>query len=962
MARRRAGHPGLLEGDEESAARSMPPPSIRGLAPIDDADTPPRTYEHARGEEDEAVRQGRIAASFEGSGDSFRIGLALSGGGIRSATFSLGVIQALARARRLTAIDYLSTVSGGGYIGGWLTAWIHRKGLDRVQNTLSRERSSTFVEAPEIAWLRRYSNYLAPKLGLLSADSMTLVATWTRNVLLNLVVVISMIALLTLLPRLLLEPVMYLVAHRREEVGYAAMWCAFFLFPLAISFNLMLAARRRPGAAPNWWSTTGGVFAAVLIPGMVTTVLASIAIFNVPSGNGYDALGLAVAAAILLIVAGVLWAPWSLGHNGSFGVMAKEGLVFGLAYVGALVTGLALLKLFTGIVIPTAGGKVEGAANLLTFGPPALLVTFGVAGSVIVGLVGRVYEERTREWWGRMNAWFVTLGLAWLALFLLSFYVSPVLRWAQAHSDSWAAGLAGAGWLGTLVTTLLAPKPDAKASAWSRWAVKGMNLLATIAVAGFFIAVAAAVWFSLAALSDAPRASPMGEQGRVAAPLADFVTASFSEQTAVVHSVVPKDGVRQGFLWGLFDNLRLDTTLALALGCLVLFVLFGFRVDVNKFSLHDLYKNRLIRCYLGASRQEARRAHPFTGFDEKDDVGLVDLQESGVEVRRGEGRNPPVRPVHLLNAALNLTQGDNLAWQERKAASFSMSPYYCGYTLGPSTGDARRSRAISPDAPPGEGYRPSAGWASHDGGDRRFTLGMAIATSGAALSSNRGRGTTAALAFLTTVFNVRLGRWSPNPRARGQAWRVSGPRFAPWSLILELFGYSNEARTHVHLSDGGHFDNTGVYELVRRRCGIVVLVDAAADPERSLDDLANLVRKCRVDFGADICLPLEAFQSPAAAGGSMTGHAFGKIHYAGEDKPADLVVIKPTALALKSLAVDVFSYGKRHASFPQQPTADQFFDESQFESYRTLGERIAEDCLTDALCPTQLAWSPAPRR
>lgn len=943
MARDDGGRPGLPDGEVAPAQAAKPMPSIRGAAPVDDDETPPRTFEHAKGEEAEAIRQGRVAASV---GDGPLIGLALSGGGIRSATFCLGVIQALARAKKLTAIDYLSTVSGGGYIGGWLTAWIHRKGLDRVQNTLSRPRSEQFVEAPEIAWLRRYSNYLAPNLGLLSADSMTLVATWTRNVLLNLVVVVSMIALLLLLPRLLLEPVMSLVAKRRAEVGYAAVWCAFFLFPLAISFNLMLAARRKRGAAPNWWSTTGGVFAAVLIPGMITTVLASIAIFSVSSDKGYDAIGLAIGAGILLVVAGLLWVPWSIGHNnGQLGVVLKEAAIFGLAYAGALVTGLALLRLFARIVVPTSHCEVEGAANLLTFGPPALLVTFGVSGSVIVGLVGRVYEERTREWWGRMNAWFVALGLAWLALFLLSFYVPAVLRWAQAHSDSWAAGLAGAGWLGTLITTLLAPKPDAKASAWSRWAVKGLDLLATVAVAGFFVAVAAGVWLSLAALSDVPRASPASGYGHVAAPLIDFVTASFVEQAGVVAASVP-----------ILEQLRLDMTWTLAFACLALFVLFGFRVDVNKFSLHDLYKNRLIRCYLGASCQESRRAHPFTGFDEKDDVGLVDLQESGVEVRKGEARNPPVRPVHLLNAALNLTQGDNLAWQERKAASFSMSPYYCGYSLGPSTGDARRSRAISPDAPPGEGYRPSSGWASQDGGDRRFTLGMAIATSGAALSSNRGRGTTAALAFLTTVFNVRLGRWSPNPRARGQAWRVSGPRFAPWSLILELFGYSNEARTHVHLSDGGHFDNTGVYELVRRRCNIVVLVDAAADPERSLDDLANLVRKCRVDFGADIRLPLEAFQSSAAVGGSIAGHAFGKIYYSGRDQAADLVVIKPTVLALKSLEVDVFSYGKRHASFPQQPTADQFFDESQFESYRTLGERIAEDCLKDGGCPERLAW------
>lgn len=947
------------------------------LSGTPDERTPPRTFAHVKAAEDEAIRLARAdqltrearkkghppSAHAEGAIEPGHVGLALSGGGIRSATFCLGVIQALARARKLTAIDYLSTVSGGGYIGGWLSAWVYRKGLDRVQNTLARPaQPGVFVEAPEIAWLRRYSNYLAPRLGLLSADSMTLVTTWVRNVLLNLVVVISLLAIVVLLPRLLLEPAMVGIATRREEMSYTAAWFGFFLFPLAISFNLMRSMRGGRDAQATWMNTTGGVFTVVLIPGMLTTVLASIALFNPGPAGGVDALSLAAGASVLLALAGLVWVPRQLWQSeGRVRPVLSQAGIFALAYAGALVAGLALLELFTRIVVPTSYGEVEQAANLLTFGPPALLITFGVSGSVIVGLVGRVYEERTREWWGRMNAWFVTLGITWLALFVLSFYVPALLRWAQAHSESWAAGLAGAGWLGSLATSLLVPRPDAKQSWWHRLGAKGIELAALVAAAGFFVAVAAAVWFTLSALADvrptAPK--PVAQHSTMAftlkadekhaqvaysaastsaAPLRDYVTASFVDQTTVVRHSLALGGV------------RLDTTLAVTLGCALLFGVFGWRVDVNKFSLHDLYKNRLIRCYLGASRQEHRRAHPFTGFDEHDDLALDKLRHSGVrdEGPRGAG-DVPARPLHLINAALNLTHGDNLAWQERKAASFTMSAYHCGYTLGPSTGDARGSRAIHPDAPPGEGYRPSNEWASHDGGDRKFSLGMAMATSGAALSSNRGRGTTAALAFLTTVFNVRLGRWSPNPRAR--RWRESGPRFAPACLILELFGYSNEARSHVHLSDGGHFDNTGVYELVRRRCRTIILVDAAADPGRGLGDLANLVRKCRIDLGADVHLPLEGFQSPANSSSHSAGYAYGHIDYNDGSPQADFIVIKPTLLALKSLSADVFSYGKRHANFPQQPTADQFFDESQFESYRALGESIGELCLNDAACP-----------
>ena len=136
-----------------------------------------------------------------------------------------------------------------------------------------------------------------------------------------------------------------------------------------------------------------------------------------------------------------------------------------------------------------------------------------------------------------------------------------------------------------------------------------------------------------------------------------------------------------------------------------------------------------------------------------------------------------------------------------------------------------------------------------------------------------------------------------------------------------------------------------------------MFVDAAADPERGLDDLANLVRKCRVDLGADIHVPLGGFQSPAAGKTHAAGYAFGSIDYHDGSPPAEFIVIKPTVLALESLTADVFSYSKRRASFPQQPTADQFFDESQFESYRALGESIAEACLRDTTCPQALRWS-----
>src|SRR5262245_55182460 len=108
--------------------------------------------------------------------------LCISGGGIRSATFALGILHGLARCGLLQRFHYLSTVSGGGYIGGWLTAWIHHcaDGLSGVASMLAEPhgRVRPNPEPDQIQNLRSYSNYLSPRLGLLSADSWTLVGTY----------------------------------------------------------------------------------------------------------------------------------------------------------------------------------------------------------------------------------------------------------------------------------------------------------------------------------------------------------------------------------------------------------------------------------------------------------------------------------------------------------------------------------------------------------------------------------------------------------------------------------------------------------------------------------------------------------------------------------------------------------------------------------------------------------------
>jgi hypothetical protein len=193
------------------------------------------------------------------------------------------------------------------------------------------------------------------------------------------------------------------------------------------------------------------------------------------------------------------------------------------------------------------------------------------------------------------------------------------------------------------------------------------------------------------------------------------------------------------------------------------------------------------------------------------------------------------------------------------------------------------------------------------------------------------------VAFLMTVFNVRLGQWLGNPRNPDTS-RRSTPRLGLWCLINELLGGTNDEASYVYLSDGGHFDNMGLYELVKRRCGLIVVCDAEADELYGFAGLGNAIRRCRIDLGIDIDLDTSGI-APKKPGGSSKQHcAIGTIHYEYADRAARSgTIVYFKASMTGDEATDVNNYKKAHASFPHESTIDQWFSESQFESYRQLG-------------------------
>ncbi|MBN9520314.1 hypothetical protein J0H58_17585, partial [bacterium] len=324
--------------------------------------------------------------------------------------------------------------------------------------------------------------------------------------------------------------------------------------------------------------------------------------------------------------------------------------------------------------------------------------------------------------------------------------------------------------------------------------------------------------------------------------------------------------------------------------------------------------------------QGVRRENPVTGFDPFDDVSLGALRAEGAD-----GRVTALRyqgPYPLFNAALNLVAGDELAVQDRRAASFVLSPGYCG--------SEETGFAATPTA---------------DGDRANLTLGRAMTISGAAVDPNMSFHHSPPVTALLTVFNARLGWWLQNPRVPAAApWAAAPPRGGVLQQLgREFFGLTDEKGSYVHLSDGGHFDNSGVYELIRRRCRFVVAVDAAQDRDDASENLAALVRLVRADFG----IRIEIDTTPLRKGpdGLSRWHvAVGLIRYDDVDDHAlagTLVFVRSSLTGDEPS--DVRQYAATHPEYPHTSTADQFFDDAQFESYRMLGEHAAVSVFEEAV-------------
>lgn len=354
-------------------------------------------------------------------------------------------------------------------------------------------------------------------------------------------------------------------------------------------------------------------------------------------------------------------------------------------------------------------------------------------------------------------------------------------------------------------------------------------------------------------------------------------------------------------------------SLFLGIGLLLLLIHILW-LDVNATAAHGFYRDRLSKAYLIQQRRDGE----LTANDEQ---SLSTLNAAGTAA-----------PYHLINVALNLHGSRDPNVRGRNADFFIFSKRF--------TGSERT------------GFCPTEWIETYD---RHVNLGTAMAISGAAAAPNMGATTIMPLVFILTLLNIRLGYWLPNPGRVQQSsrlarwlWRGAGPSY----LWKEAMGNVHAQGQYVNLSDGGHMENLGIYPLLRRRCKLIIAVDAEADGAMRFHGLTQLIRFARIDMGVQIDIDLHDI-SKDSQGFSRKSWALGRIQYT-EHETGHLLYLKASLGGHENAYIR--SYKADHAAFPHEPTSDQFFDEAQFEVYRALGYHIVNRLMREEPEIVTLLW------
>jgi hypothetical protein len=842
--------------------------------------------------------------------DATKTALCFSGGGIRSAIFSLGGLMALDRSRLIQQFDYLSTVSGGGYIGSWLSKLLKVLGDDKVnvntqifETVRSQERGSEAPSSPDrnilepaaLQFLRDNSSYLAPQAGALSGDTWAIAAIYLRNLLLNWIILFPFLTAVLVSPLCLVSLLCLFANGSIAAFGTGIFAILSLYYPTRIPALEDVPQDLAQGKNGSRSSAEDKRFHEMsltsflwlrLFPYALGLLFFTHWVFVERTRGSFEL----ERGWLLLIVC--------LGFGGPFLILLAVALFVSLKPGGVVEKRMHPSKASWTFFLQTVGCLC--AVPVATYLTPAIglsnlwfYVWFPVAGTVMflvaevlfAGLADPLIQDDNREWWARSAGYFLLFIAGWAILGSVCLGIP------------WQVGLA------TISSNL-----DLKLS---NELMLPSGLIPNVGIPVAIISGAIAYYTRITKelTAQAEKLKIAGEWTKRATFA--IAIAIFSVTLAMILIAMTLLAVATHMHGGsLGVGLSL---LVVTVSLLLVSFIASVPVNINRFSSHIAYRNRLVRTFLGASNL-GRKYNPFTGFSQTDNLPLYLLSASRLDQQainktshgtKPEINKPSQRPFHVLCAAVNIAHGERLAWQERRAVSFTFSALHCG------------GRDF--------GYRDSR----HYGGPRGISLGTAMAISGAAANSGMGFYSSPIKSFLLTLLNARLGWWLGNPRCARESRRES-PLFAFNPLLMELFSLTGMNYCWLNASDGGHFDDTGVYEMLRRKCRWIVFFDADTDRK----GISNAARRARVDFAVELTL--------IAKGDRSFPCDYYRICY-GDDadgKPIIGGLLRVFPAIVDECAWTGFEnwfYKTVDKAFPNDSLLNQFFTETAFESYRLLG-------------------------
>jgi hypothetical protein len=988
------------------------------------------------------------------------VGLAFSGGGIRSATFCLGVLQGLHELKLLPIFDYFSTVSGGGYLGGWWSAWLSRptdkrnQGIfpapeqiepQRLEQYRWRTQSAKVAEGSlsagddPIHHLRLFANYLTPRKGGLGGDTWRAITVVTRNLLLTWLILLPILFAVVVAAQSL-----FLITPAKTRLillvsAPLLCWIAFMIgaflqsnagVPLMVRIKDRLLSKDKKmqwnfgGMRIAYWLGALGAVGFLVLTTWLALLVRSSQIISAAGRKWWPAI-------LIVVLLGFVWVlttmPWQSLDQDASAIKTEEELRRGVWR--NKITSLHsrfLVVLFlsaTVLVFAAYGHKIfDYLLHDATKQLQSYVLKVGGWGAFLAAAVGTIFTALKSAPSGGHDSGEVKPPPAWqkaifaitpllvvISLLILAAWVAHESSLVLAEYPNYPWHLTAIILMGISLSLFFAVFEVPWNTVWAYIVLPVVTVVviaaafalypyfeapsgsnsAYVRMVQFAVVVIGVLLFRLQLKGDRwsggagrfklrrfgrppeqkkqPKAkktqkSSTGAVLRVTA----FVALITAGVLLVGNYLVPTGDVRAGLalpalasitlclffvateiFLGKGDNLRSIAlliavcivslclllislysytasrgpfvSLSLFAGTLTWVIALGWMADPNTISMHGFYKSRLVRAYLGASNpKRLNNLYEITETVVGDDVLLNEMKNC----ERGA-------PYHLINTTLNLAGGRDLATAQRSSAMFVLSKLYCGSFR---TGFQRSEKYMAGN----------------------LSLGTAVATSGAAVSPGMGAGkTTASQSMLMTLLNVRLGFWAPTPS--GEHWQSPYARLWPFYLLRESFSQTNDLSSYCYLTDGGHFDNLGLYSLVERGCRYIVLVDAVADPRPCFSDLGNAIRRCRIDFKAEIDLDITSFVKTKRNQFASHHYVVGKIVYSekhvkqlgwkdmsDEARTGTIVYIKSSLLKNeKALRADVRQYAIENPEFPQQSTIDQWFDEAQFESYRQLGMHCA---------------------